>query len=150
MDIVALGALCELKTIRNPGRSLDFDLEEFVDAADGSRLVLHDDRGWSTHIQSTIDDPSLTHPLTVDDVVRGTFTTLLPDGHEPSDTHDWQRLVRLLTTHDTHVTVDELRSLPYTLMFGPRLRTALADRGEHRTMVSVDWDKVDAEISGLT
>jgi hypothetical protein len=57
-------------------------------------------------------------------------TTVLPDDDDTQDEHPWEWLAGLL--HDVHgveATVEELRLLPYDVVFSERLRARVLGDG---------------------
>ena len=53
------------------------------------------------------------------------LTTVLPDDDD-DEQHPWEWLARLLGRQGVVVQPDDLRSLPYTVEYGDRLRRLLA------------------------
>jgi hypothetical protein len=54
-------------------------------------------------------------------------TTVLPDDDDTQDEHPWEWLAELLHVHDVEATAEELRLLPYHVVFSERLRARVAD-----------------------
>ena len=48
-------------------------------------------------------------------------TTVLPDDDDTQDEHPWERLSELLQVHGVEATAQELRLLPYDVVFSERL-----------------------------
>jgi len=145
MTVVRLGAWCDLKTedeyrrdlvaLRMPADEVDealehfkhgasFDVQEFAVLADGRRLTLHAERGFnvSANTGSTID---LWGHLTAESLERDVLTTVLPDD-DAGDEHPWEWLAGLLRAQGIDASPDELKSLPYDVVFSPRLQARLA------------------------
>jgi hypothetical protein len=143
MDVVGLGAWCDLVTeddyreqltamgvtgqrfqedIQEFKRSASFRVSEFAVLADGRRLTLHDDRGFSASASSGDPWRGLT-PKGVEADVR---TTVLPDEADTQDEHPWEWLAELLRAHGVDMSADRLRSLPYAVEFSERLRERLS------------------------
>jgi hypothetical protein len=113
--VVRLGAWSELA--HRDQRGMHINVREFAVLADGRRLVLHEERGFST---------SATH-LTAEHAERSVLTTVLPDDAEVTgDQHPWEWLASLIRDHGVAVTPEQLKAVPYALEFGPRLSALLA------------------------
>ena len=104
-------------------------MHEFADLADGHRLTLHQERGLSMVVnvtgQSAPGDPW--QSLTLEALERDVRTTVLPDGDDPQDEHPWEWLVGLLRAHGVEASPEELRLLPYGVVFSQRLQARMAD-----------------------
>ena len=99
-------------------RGVSFDVHEFADLADGRRLTLHEERGFTT-------GPAQSDPwryLTLEHLERDVRTTVLPDDDDTQDEHPWEWLAGLLHVHGVEATAEELRLLPYDVVFSERLR----------------------------
>jgi len=108
--VARLGALAELETRDRPG--MDVSVAEFADLADGRRLLLHRERGFST---------SATH-MSAEHAQQDVLTTVLPDDAEVTgDEHPWDWLASLIRRHGIPVTAEQLKAVPYVIEFGPRL-----------------------------
>jgi hypothetical protein len=137
--VVRLGAWCDvsdltwrLRTEGRPSRSFSADVHEYAVLADGTRLTLRDDRGWSSHLQVLGDDAGTISRdqwdhITEEHVRQDTLTVVLPDmladgtESEPVEDHPYDELAELLADHGVHVSADDLRGLPYDVELGPRL-----------------------------
>jgi hypothetical protein len=60
--------------------------------------------------------------LTLEDLERDVRTTVLPDDDDTQDEHPWDGLAGLLHVHGVEATAEELRLLPYDVVFSERLR----------------------------
>jgi hypothetical protein len=89
-------------------------VHEFADLADGRRLTLHEERGFGTSAQWRY--------LTLEDLESAVRTTVLPDDDDTQDEHPWEWLAGLLHVHGVEATDEELRLLPYDVVFSERLR----------------------------
>lgn len=148
MTVVRLGAWCDFKTedeyrhqLAGQGVSAEeveqaveqfklgasFDVQEFAVLADGRRLTLHSERGFSTitHAAGGGSAPNPWHDLTVETLERDVRTTVLPDDDDTQDEHPWEWLAGLMLAHGVEASPDELRLLPYDVVFSQRLRTRL-------------------------
>jgi hypothetical protein len=96
------------------------DVHEFAVLDDGRRLMLHQERGFST---SATD-------MTADHAERSVLTTVLPDGTEVSgEDHPWEWLASLIRSHGVAVTPEQLKAVPYVIEFGPRLSALIDPEG---------------------
>ncbi len=66
------------------------------------------------------------HYLTLENLERDVRTTVLPDDDDTQDEHPWEWLAELLHVHGVEVTPQELRLLPYDVVFSERLRARMA------------------------
>jgi hypothetical protein len=106
-------------------RGVSFRVAEFAVLADGRHVTLHDDRGFDVLAheaeRSAPVDPW--RRLTLEQLERGVRTTVLPDDAEDSgEEHPWEWLSGLLRAHGVEVPPEELRLLPYHVVFSERLR----------------------------
>lgn len=112
--VVGLGAICGVNDRHfDDARSQNFWVSEFVGLADGRRLILHDDRGFTIGIGSGVD--SLQEGLTVDIITETVRAVVLPDPEDGED-HPWEWLADLARRRGLDVTADELRRLPYEVI----------------------------------
>lgn len=149
MTVVGLGAWCDFVTedevrhrladegrsaeeaeqdVENFKRGTSFRVHEFADLADGRRLVLHQERGFS--MVANVTGQSAVDPwqsLTLEALERDVRTTVLPDGDDPPDEHPWEWLAGLLRAHGVEASPEELRLLPYDVVFSQRLLTRIAN-----------------------
>jgi hypothetical protein len=107
-------------------QGLSFDVHEFAELADGRRLTLRDDRGFTTSIRGPAPRDEWQH-LTLGHLERDVLTTVLPDDDDTQEEHPWGELVRLLHLEGVEATTEELRVVPYRVEFSERLRERLAD-----------------------
>ena len=138
MSVTGLGAWCDFVTedeyrqrlvkdgwpaeeiehlVEDFKRGVSFDVHEFADLADGRRLTLHEERGFTTSGQWRY--------LTLENLERDVRTTVLPDDDDTQDEHPWEWLAGLLHARGVHATAEELRLLPYGVEFSERLRARL-------------------------
>ena len=106
--------------VLSPG-SISFRVEEFAVLADGRRIRLHAERGFTLSAGS---DPWQGLTLTsLEDDVRA---TVLPDDAEDTgEEHPWDWLSELLRLQGVEATPEELRELPYDVEFSDRLHARL-------------------------
>jgi hypothetical protein len=105
-------------------QGLSFVVHEFADLADGRRLTLHEERGFTSWaLASSGPAPSdQWRGLTLEHLEANVLTTVLPDDDDTQDEHPWERLAELLHVHGIEATAEELRLLPYDVVFSERLR----------------------------
>lgn len=120
MTVVGLGAWCDV--VAEPGSGLHFRVQEFATLADGRRLTLHDERGFSMG-SSTSED--LWSFVTLEGLERDVRTTVLPDDDDTADDHPYEWLAGLLRAHGVDVSPAHLRRLPYVVEFSQRLRSGI-------------------------
>ena len=75
-------------------RGVSFDVHEFADLADGRRLTLHEERGFTTSGGPAPND--LWRYLTLEHIERDVRTTVLPDDDDTQDEHPWEWLAGLV------------------------------------------------------
>jgi len=111
-------------------QGVSFVVHEFAELSDGRHLTLHEERGFTafTVASSNTGRPPPSdqwHYLTLENLERDVRTTVLPDEDDTQDEHPWEWLVGLLRGHGVDATVEELRHLPYDVVFSERLRARL-------------------------
>jgi hypothetical protein len=127
--VVGLGAICDLGPQRpDDARSQSFSVSEFVTLEDGRRVILHEDRGFTTALRSTgTPDPGdLRDHTTLEDMTRDVLNVVLPDDDEPAEDHPYSWLADLAQARGLNVTADDLRSLSYEVTFTDEVRQWLA------------------------
>ena len=125
LQVISLGAWCDFVVEDDLHHGVSFRVAEFAVLADGRRVTLHDERGFDVLAQeaghSAPVDPW--RRLTLEELERDVRTTVLPDNAEDSgEEHPWEWLSGLLQAHGVVVSPDELRLLPYEVVFSERLR----------------------------
>jgi hypothetical protein len=118
--VVRLGAWCDLDADGPDDAS--FDVQEFAVLADGRRLTLHSERGFG------LSAPDVWRYLTLESLERDVRTTVLPDD-DSEDEHPWEWLAGLLLAQGVAVSPDQLRNLPYNVVFSERVVARLASGG---------------------
>jgi hypothetical protein len=149
VTVVGLGAWCDFVTehqyrqrlvrdgwpayevenlIEDFNRGVSFDVHEFAELADGRRLTLHEERGFSgsTRAWGGPAPSDQWRYLTLENLERDVLTTVLPDDDDAQDEHPWEWLAQLLHDHGVEATTEELRLLPYEVVFSERLRARVA------------------------
>jgi hypothetical protein len=127
--VVGLGAICNLRPLRPDPRDQDFEVSEFVTLEDGHRVLLHDGgRGLTIGARSTGErqPPDVRSGLTLESLTDGVLTVVLPDDEDDTEPHPWSWLSDLARARGLNVTADELRALPYDVVFTDELRRWLA------------------------
>jgi hypothetical protein len=123
--VVGLGAICDLRPQRpDEARSQSFSVSEFATLEDGRRVTLHDDRGFTIGWRSVGDaDPG--HE-TLESMTRNVLNVVLPDDDECAEEHPWSWLADLARARGLDVTPEDLRGLPYEVVFTDKVRQWLA------------------------
>jgi cytochrome oxidase assembly protein ShyY1 len=126
---VGLGAICDLGPQRpDDARAESFSVSEFVTLQDGRRVILHEDRGFTTALRSTgrTDPGELREHTTIESLTRDVLNVVLPDDDVPAESHPWAWLADLARARGLNVSADDLRSLPYEVTFTDDVRRWLA------------------------
>lgn len=131
-QVIALGAWCDFvppeEAAATPGGAY-FRVHEFAILADGHRVTVRDDLGfsfWSRRAGS----PGLLDPwrgLTRTHVEHDVRNVVLPDDDASEDEHPYEWLRELLLQQGIDASVEQLRSVPYTIEFSDRLERRLQD-----------------------
>jgi hypothetical protein len=123
-EVVALGAFCDLVPSEDPGASTgaQFQVSEFAELSDGSRLTLLAYRGFTSWIGGHSDP---WQSLTRESIVAGVLTTVLPDTDD-GDEHAYEWLAELLGELGVQVTGRQLRGLPYSVELSRTVEKRLA------------------------
>jgi hypothetical protein len=152
VTVVGLGAWCDFVTedgyrqrlvrdgwptdevetlIEDFKRGVSFVVHEFAELADGRRLTLHEERGF-TGVTMASRGPAPSDQwryLTLENIERDERIAVLPDD-DSQDDHPWEWLAGLLHVHGIVATAEELLLLPYDVVFSERLRArVVADAG---------------------
>ncbi len=127
-QVVRLGAWCDIETEDDTTPGISFRVEEFAVLADGRRIRLHADRGFSTWLHA-VGGQAPVDPwqhLTREHLERSVRTTVLPDDAEDSgEEHPWEWLSRLLHARGIEASTEQLRALPYDVEFSDDLRARI-------------------------
>ena len=130
--VVGLGAICDLGPERYDSRDQGFFVSEFVTLQDGRRVILHEDRGFAVGVRSSdqSDPGDLRQRETLDSLTEAVLTTVLPDEDDCTDEHPWSWLADLARARGLNVTVEDMRDLPYDVIFTGKVRRWLASAEE--------------------
>ena len=126
--VIGLGAICDLDP-RTPdkARSQSFSISEFVTLEDGRRVILHEDRGFTIGLGSSRETAAdLRRGLTLEVLTQQALNVVLPDDDVPAEAHPYSWLAELARARGLKVSADNLRSLPYEVIFTDELRRWLA------------------------
>jgi hypothetical protein len=96
-------------------------VHEFAELADGRRLTLHEEGGFTTGPGGSAPSDMWRY-LTLEHLERDVRTTVLPDDDDTQDEHPWEWLAGLIRAHGVEATAEGLRLLPYDVVFSERLR----------------------------
>lgn len=127
--VVGVGAICDLGPERSAdASSQNFSVSEFVTLEDGRRVILHEDRGFTTALRSTgrSDPGELREHMTIESLTRDVLNVVLPDEDESAEDHPYSWLADLARARGLRATADGLRSLPYEVTFTDKVRRWLA------------------------
>jgi hypothetical protein len=127
--VVGLGAVCDLRPQRfDEARSQSFSVSEFVTLEDGRRVILHEDRGFTIGWRSSGESGSgdVRRHETLESLTRDVLNVVLPDDDECAEDHPWSWLADLARARGLNVTADDLRGLPYEVIFTDEVRRWLA------------------------
>jgi len=124
VSVVGLGAICDLRPEASDSHTQSFSVSEFALLEDGRRVILHEDRGFTVGWRSGSGEPP--EPETVEGMTRDVLNVVLPDDDECTDAHPWSWLAELARARGLNVTADDLRVVPYEVVFTDRVRQILA------------------------
>ena len=127
--VVGLGAICDLRPRRcHEARSQSFSVREFVRLEDGRRVILHQDRGFTIGWRSSGESGSADSPghETLESMTRNVLSAVLPDDDRCAEEHPWSWLAELARARGLDVTAEDLRGLPYQVIFAETVRRWLA------------------------
>ncbi|MET7952140.1 hypothetical protein [Micromonospora sp. NPDC005324] len=118
--IVGLVAGCDLRgAYPEDASTRSFTVSEFAVMEDGRRVLLHAERGFTVTARST-GVPGGVVPLveTRDSITQYVLNAVLPDDTEESaEEHPWSWLAELARARGLDVTAEDLRGLPYQVVF---------------------------------
>jgi hypothetical protein len=127
--VVGLGAICDLSPHRSDeAGSQSFSVSEFATLEDGRRVILHEDRGFTLGLRSTgnSDPGDLRAHETLESLTRDVLNVVLPDDDDSAEEHPWSWLADLARARALNVTAEDLRGLPYEVVFTEEVRRWLA------------------------
>ncbi len=127
--VVGLGAICDLRPQRfDEARSQSFSVSEFVTVEDDRRVILHEDRGFTIGWRSSGESGSgdIRGHETLESMTRDVLNVVLPDDDECAEDHPWPWLADLARARGLNVTAEDLRGLPYEVIFTDKVRRWLA------------------------
>ncbi len=127
--VVGLGAICDLGPQRSDrNRDQSFSVSEFVTLEDGRRVILHQDRGFTLGWRSSGESGSgdIRQHETLESLTRDVLNVVLPDDDECAEAHPWSWLADLARARGLNVTAEDLRGLPYEVIFTDEVRRWLA------------------------
>ena len=127
--VVGLGAICDLRQQRfDDARSQSFAVSEFVTLEDGRRVILHEDRGFTIGLRSSgeLGSSDIREHETLESMTRDVLNVVLPDDDECAEEHPWSWLADLARARGLNVTAEDLRGLPYEVIFTDKVRRWLA------------------------
>jgi hypothetical protein len=112
--VVGLGAVCGLRELSSGASdgTVRYWVCEFAVLADGRRIVLHEERGFS--LGPTIGTGN--RQVRRDVIIRTVLNVVLPDDEQPKEAHPFDWLASLAATRGLNVNGDDLRSLPYEVV----------------------------------
>ena len=126
--VVGLGAVCDLGPYGDEAGDQHFLIGEFVTLEDGRRVTLHDERGLSVGLRGGAIGgapvPAAFH-VTVESLTRDVLNVVLPDP-DSGEEHPWEWLAELARARGLEVTANDLRRLPYEVVFTDEVRKQLA------------------------
>src|SRR4051812_22653799 len=126
--VVGLGAICDLVESIDGGRTKRFSVSEFADLDDGGRVILHDERGFTIGWVG-LDPEDATGVGGVREsagaLENHVLNVVLPD-EDDGEEHPWDWLAGLARARGLEVSADDLRPLPYRVLFTPAV-TALTE-----------------------
>lgn len=124
MAVMRLGALCELEN--EAPEQASFRVSEYAVLDDGTEVVLHSARGFSTTVHGSV---GVWHHMTAARIERDVMTVVLPDdAAKIGEDHPWEWLVSLLAHAGVTETVDHLRGVPYEVRIAPDVISRLESR----------------------
>jgi hypothetical protein len=100
-------------------------VQEFGVRRDGVAIPLRRRIEWGSRSNSP-DPGAQWRYVTLESMRQQVLNVVIPDDAEQTgDTHPWNEFVETLKVAEIHTSVDELRKLPYNVVFAPRLYDVL-------------------------
>ncbi|MFI6820109.1 hypothetical protein ACIBJE_04050 [Micromonospora sp. NPDC050187] len=96
-----------------------FLVSEFAMLENGRRVLLHAERGFTVTARSTSAPGDGAVPLheARDSLTQQVLIVVLPDDDACAEEHPWSWLAELAQARGLEVTADDLRGLPYEVVF---------------------------------
>lgn len=129
--VVELGAICDLG-VAVAGFSQDFRVSEYLILDTGERIVLEDERGFTT--AAFVDGARIQSQAveTRESLTASILNVVLPDDDTTGDAHPWDWLAELAHARGVAVTADELRDVPYRIRMTPQVEAWLSNAADQR------------------
>jgi hypothetical protein len=91
-------------------------------------VILHEDRGFTLGLGSSGESGSgdIREHETLESLTRDVLNVVLPDDDECAEDHPWSWLADLARARGLNVTAEDLRGLPYEVIFTDKVRRWLA------------------------
>lgn len=131
--VVGIGAICDFTTgAPESGPSQSFLVREFVELEDGRHVAL-DRRGFTlSSVRELVELENgrrvvlenvapARAGLTPDSLRQDVLNAVLPDDDESEEAYPWSWLAEQARQQGIDVTADELKALPYEVIFTARL-----------------------------
>ena len=118
LEVTGIGAICDIYQ-RDPSAegSASFVVGEFLNIANGDRVLLHLDRGFT--LSGSLEDHV---KLPLDLFVEQIRNVVLPDeGQATNEDHDWDLLVDLARRRGISIEADQLREVRYEILVTDRV-----------------------------
>lgn len=115
LPVVGLGAICGIRPQSDHAAdgSQRFSVSEFALLADGTRVMLHCDRGLTLGLPTG----DIHARLTLTSLRQDVMNVVLPDDDECRDAHPWSWLAELARARGLAVEASDLENLPYEVVF---------------------------------
>jgi hypothetical protein len=126
--VVRLVTLVDIDADRTGARQMSVSARHEAVLADGRRVLLLDDRGWTT----SGNVPDIWATTSVEDIEEEARMVVGPDepfagrSQEYMDATHWAYLSEILRRHGVVVDAEELKRLPHDVLISERLRVRLA------------------------
>jgi hypothetical protein len=126
--VVRLVTLVDIDADRTGARQMSVSARHEAVLADGRRVLLLDDRGWTT----SGNVPDIWATTSVEDIEEEARMVVGPDepfagrSQEYMDATHWAYLSEILRRHGVVVDAEELKRLPHDVLLSERLRVRLA------------------------
>ena len=124
LGVVGLGAVCDIRPPFDDELRQSFSVGEFALLADGRRVILHEERGFT--IGAPPGQGGVRAHETAESVERDVLNVVLPDDDDSGEEHPWSWLAGLARARGLDVTADDLRVLPYEVVLTERVKRWLA------------------------